>query len=558
MATVLIDLKSHIFDINPQFTELFGYTIGKIKGKDINKLLLSEDITDEGRKFDKATSENGYINVEGVRVKKNDSKVNVLISANPFVFKGKRVGIIVTYSDITVLKKSTEEISFLAAHDALTGLCNRQVLPEMFYFIASQSDRTGHKAGVFFSDIYEFKDINDVYGHGAGDVMLKEAANRLSKIIRHSDIVVRWGGDEFVIVTDNIKNIEDIVSMAIKIISTMREPFKIGGTSIVIGLNIGISIYPDDGTDLDELLRKADIAMYNAKARGENNFELYSKQIEDARIKIISDFKMRETQFRLVFEESPLALCLLDSNEVIYRANNNFKKIFNLEMQDILGRHFIELIPKDKREEFKKALEEAKKNGEGVVNTTLQVKNKVCFYEVHVNSIPVFKNGDNFYAASFVDVTYMQNAIKEVEELYENFAHATIRLVEARDPHTAGHGKRVSKIAAAIAKKLGLYSDTIHRIEIAGLLHDIGKIATPDDILNKPGKLEKEEFEILKKHSQRGYEILKEIEYFDDIAEMVLNHHERFNGSGYPNGISGDKIPIGAREYWQLLMFTMQ
>jgi len=125
--------------------------------------------------------------------------------------------------------------------------------------------------------------------------------------------------------------------------------------------------------------------------------------------------------------------------------------------------------------------------------------------------------------------------------------HAIGTTLEKRDPYTAGHQQRVSNIAVAIAKELNLSSSQIEGINLGSLIHDIGKIYIPAEILSRPGKLTDIEFELIKTHPQVGYDIIKDVDYPWPIAEMILQHHERIDGSGYPNGVKSDKICLEAK-----------
>lgn len=124
---------------------------------------------------------------------------------------------------------------------------------------------------------------------------------------------------------------------------------------------------------------------------------------------------------------------------------------------------------------------------------------------------------------------------------------AIAALYEKRDPYTAGHQRRVAQLACAIARKMGLPDEQIYGIRIIGVVHDIGKIAVPGDILSKPGRLSTEELSIIKTHPQVAYDVLKNLEFPWPVAETILQHHERLDGSGYPNGISGEAIILEAR-----------
>ena len=132
-------------------------------------------------------------------------------------------------------------------------------------------------------------------------------------------------------------------------------------------------------------------------------------------------------------------------------------------------------------------------------------------------------------------------------KVFNGTVEAIAALYEKRDPYTAGHQRRVAQLACAIARKMGLPEEQIYGIHITGIVHDIGKIAVPGDILSKPGRLSFEEFNIVKTHPQVAYEVLRNLEFPWPVAETILQHHERLDGSGYPNGISGENIILEAR-----------
>lgn len=141
----------------------------------------------------------------------------------------------------------------------------------------------------------------------------------------------------------------------------------------------------------------------------------------------------------------------------------------------------------------------------------------------------------------------LRNSLDKLRKITGATIQAMAQTVEVRDPYTAGHQKRVADLARAIATRMGLSSDRVDGIRMAGVIHDIGKISVPAEILSKPGLLTPLEFSLIKTHSQIGYDILKDIEFPWDIATMVLQHHERLDGSGYPQGVTGERIVLEAR-----------
>ncbi len=153
-----------------------------------------------------------------------------------------------------------------------------------------------------------------------------------------------------------------------------------------------------------------------------------------------------------------------------------------------------------------------------------------------------------------VDVTAKKNAeaglresLSRLEESFSGLIGALARTVERRDPYTAGHQRRVATLAGAIAGKLGLPEEQLRAIDMAATVHDIGKIYVPAEILNKPGKLTETEFDLIKAHSQAGFEILRDIRFDQPIAAIVHQHHERLDGSGYPQGLVGKDMELGAK-----------
>jgi PAS domain S-box-containing protein/putative nucleotidyltransferase with HDIG domain len=174
--------------------------------------------------------------------------------------------------------------------------------------------------------------------------------------------------------------------------------------------------------------------------------------------------------------------------------------------------------------------------------------------QVEVHSRVVGSNGRKFIITSVRDITERKQTEEELRQASERLRramegtiHAMAFTGEIRDPYTAGHQQRVAKLACAIAQEMGLPEEQIQGIRVAGTLHDIGKIYVPGEILSKPGQLRKNELNLIKDHAEVGYDLLKTIEFSWPVAQVVLQHHERMDGSGYPEGLSGDDILIEAR-----------
>lgn len=181
------------------------------------------------------------------------------------------------FSDLTSQKDIEERLYYLAHYDSLSKLPNRLAFHDRLKQSISQAKRNGRIAAVMFLDLDGFKEVNDSMGHNAGDEVIKEVAVRLGKVIRESDTISRFGGDEFTVLLTDVKSKDGIGIVAQKIIDAIAEPIDIGSAQARVTVSIGISLYPDHGDDSEALIRLADMAMYAAKELGKNRYLLYER-----------------------------------------------------------------------------------------------------------------------------------------------------------------------------------------------------------------------------------------------------------------------------------------
>ncbi len=186
---------------------------------------------------------------------------------------------------------ATAQISHMAEHDILTGLPNRTLLTDRLVQSITHAERYGKEVALMFLDIDHFKHINDSLGHEVGDMLLQSVASRLQTVVRLSDTVSRHGGDEFVILLNEVTGKQDAVQIAEKLLHAMTEPHQISGKSLRVTISIGISIYPSDGKDAKTMIRNADIAMYQAKKYGRNNYQIFAP---DMNVRAISRLSIEQ------------------------------------------------------------------------------------------------------------------------------------------------------------------------------------------------------------------------------------------------------------------------
>jgi len=174
---------------------------------------------------------------------------------------------------------ATEQMAYMAEHDVLTGLPNRALLTDRLAQSIALAQRHEKKVALMYLDLDHFKHVNDSLGHAVGDQLLQSVAKRLQRCVRLSDTVSRQGGDEFVVLLTEIDEVQDAVLTAEKVINAMTRPHSVTGNQLHVTFSIGISIYPDDGRDVETMLKNADTAMYQAKKTGRNNFHLYHPEM---------------------------------------------------------------------------------------------------------------------------------------------------------------------------------------------------------------------------------------------------------------------------------------
>ena len=329
----------------------------------------------------------------------------------------------------------------LSLKDTHTELYNYRYLIERLTSEIKNAARYSCTLSIMMIDIDYFKSINDVYGHQYGDIILKEFAQYLRDSLRGSDVVTRYGGEEFVILLPHTSKEDASISGEELLDAIRKHAFGPEDKRIKLKVSIGISGFPEDGSDVDTLLNSADKALLNVKEMGGNRlfaFKGASKDVED------------------IVEES--------TKEEVEKLRKKLSKMVNR------------------------------------VNQTL------------------------------------------LESIY-----AFAKTIEARDYYTGEHAESMISIVTKIGRRLNLSNNVIESLKHAAVLHDLGKIGIPDNILHKPGKLTKEEYEIIKKHPQIGAEIIRAVHFLRELVPLILYHHERYDGTGYPKGLKGEGIPLGAR-----------
>jgi diguanylate cyclase (GGDEF)-like protein/PAS domain S-box-containing protein len=306
---LVVNNAGKIVDYNDQFLSMWKMRDKSLKNMDYQSCLE--------KMADKVESPQGFKEFITTTIKEKE-KVTIdsfnlknehvfELSSHPQKMGGKIVGRIWSFRDITQRVHLEKKLAYQATHDTLTNLPNRILLRDRLQLAIYGANRKQTLIGLLFFDLDRFKLVNDSLGHNAGDELLKAVAQRLKKMVRKSDTLARLGGDEFILIINDSPSEQDIIKIAGKITELFRKPFYIENREVFMTLSTGISLYPKDGTTVDELLRNADLAMYMAKKSGSNRFHFYTPELNQqamSRLEKETEIKnaLKNKEFYLVYQ----------------------------------------------------------------------------------------------------------------------------------------------------------------------------------------------------------------------------------------------------------------
>lgn len=307
-AIMVTDPAGIILNVNPAFTWLTGYRPDEVIGRTPRILASGRHDKAFYASLWRALLAEGHWSGEIWDKRKDGSLYPKWIIINAIRENDRTTHYVALFYDISERKENEERINFLAHHDHLTGLPNRLMFKERMGQALLRTDRAGSRLALIFLDLDRFKNINDSLGHHIGDQLLIEVSRRLTASVRLSDTVARLGGDEFVVVVENIDGQNDAAQVAIKVHATLGQPFVIEGKTLHAPPSMGISLYPDDGRDVETLMKQADTAMYQVKAAGRNNWTFYTSRMNDEvqeRIALESDLRLALERGEFVLHYQP-------------------------------------------------------------------------------------------------------------------------------------------------------------------------------------------------------------------------------------------------------------
>jgi len=280
-AVLTTDLQGKVSYLNRQAEKMTGWSREEAVGHPLTEVFSIVDGTTRqvvANPAKVAITQNQTVGLANncILIRRDGLELAINDSAAPIHDRdGQVIGAVLVFEDVSESRAMTLKMSHLARHDFLTGLPNRMLLTERLSQAIGLAQRHHRQVALLFIDLDCFKNINDSLGHTIGDQLLQSVGERLLATVRATDTVCRQGGDEFVILLPEIEQPQDAAHIAQKLLDAFAVPHLIGGQELHITLSIGISVYPDDGVDLDAVLQNADTAMYHAKTNGRNNFQFF-------------------------------------------------------------------------------------------------------------------------------------------------------------------------------------------------------------------------------------------------------------------------------------------
>ncbi len=274
-AFLILDENRRVTHLNHSFTQLFGFTLEEIRGSDADEVLVPVAQLEHARENTARSYAGEVVDLTTVRLRKDATPIDVEVRGSGITIEG-RPHLLVRYIDITERRRHQQQIETLAFQDPLTELPNRFRLGMLLEQALRAARINQEHLAVLFMDLDRFKTVNDSLGHSAGDSLLSQSAARIGTALRQGDIYGRLGGDEFLVILPNVAGAEDAMAIARRVLNAMKAPFQVNDRELYATISIGISVFPDDGEDVEVLIKNADAAMYRAKEKGRDTADLYT------------------------------------------------------------------------------------------------------------------------------------------------------------------------------------------------------------------------------------------------------------------------------------------
>jgi diguanylate cyclase (GGDEF)-like protein/putative nucleotidyltransferase with HDIG domain len=480
----------------------------------------------------------------------------------------------------------------LAVRDALTGLYNQRGLREQMESVWQMVKRYHYRVSIAVLDIDQFKAVNDTYGHPVGDEVLVELGDLLRVSVRASDIIGRYGGDEFVILFPNASP-EDLAAFSERFMETLRGHIFCDGTHD-LKLTVSMGMSSSFGQDWlllssNEILTQADQALYTAKDNGRDQVCMWSAggfaatetietltpvaretakhEIQGAgRLLVVDDEEVVLDYLRTVLKTEGYEVVAVQSAEEAREALRSAPGEIGIVVTDITLKEESGLdLLKDLRSLDDMLVAIVMTGNVTLDNAVSSLRHGAYdFIEKPIEVAPLLavlnrareyrrlRLQNRRYQLRLEDMVREKSkelsiALEQAKQSYNFTLEALVAMIDAREQNTGRHSVNVRELSLILGRELDLGERDMRILSQGALLHDIGKIAIPDSILLKEGPLTSDEWVVMRSHAEKGYEIVSRSPFLKESAEIVHSHQEKYDGTGYPRGLAGDDICMGAR-----------
>ena len=492
-----------------------------------------------------------------------------------------------------------------AQTDSLTGLYNHRYFHERLRRELTRGSAEHENVAVVMIDIDDFKKVNDVFGHAAGDEVLGLLADHLRATVRAGDVVCRIGGEEFAVIVPGSQE-EHIVSLAGRLAHRLDQVEL--GLAGRIAVSIGIAQGPEHAANPRELVACAEAAMMTAKARGKNPVVLFDDSATERPaageprredIRSIAHLKMLQSlagklnrsndvreigmaianELRLLIDYHNCRVFVRDGDELtpiafqgeLTAPDQTVAQAFSARVGEGLTGRVVEtgealLLDDASSCDFAVEVTGTARIEESIIAVPLNYgalvtgaivvsklglsqfdEDDLRLLEVLSGHAAVALENARLYEEARREAATANALLEDLERTFLSTVEALANALEARDEYTSSHARWITDTALLVGQELGLDEGTLKRLELGALFHDIGKIGIPNSILLKPGPLTSEERELIETHPELGEKIIAPIDQLQDVCGIVRACHERWDGGGYPDRKSGDEIPLEAR-----------
>jgi len=452
------------------------------------------------------------------------------------------------------LAGANQELSHQATVDGLTGLPNHRTFQQTLNDVCRRSQgKNGKPFCVVMVDVDHFKVYNDTYGHREGDAVLQKVAKTMAAGLRQGDLAARYGGEEFAMIFRNIGK-DDAFAAADRIRRAIAEQtFRKG----IVTVSMGLAEFPLDAAAPGEVIERADKALYHAKVTGRNRVFAWGTMStgghersdkEDAREKTVLVLEQPDDSCAGVLRDTLSAhSCGVELAGTITEAAELLKtRTFDIALVSL------EALPE----------RDIKSLGTlAAIHPHMPIVLLTVDLPAHESREALRRGATDILLKPFnpaeLPVVVERNIERQRLELQRLMQKSTgvmlqaiealVAAIDAKDPFTAGHSHRVAAMSMALCDELKLSNEERYALELAAKLHDIGKLALPDSALNKQSPLTEEEWQAMREHPAQGARIVGAISELAYVSTIIRHHHERLDGTGYPDGLVGPAIPYMSR-----------